>query len=199
MNKTKSLLILAAALCALPVMAQQKRVASTGGNSLHETTSTVIGDRRTGCRVTITYGRPSTKDPRTGAERKIWGTFADKALIPYGRAWRMGADEATMLITQQPLRFGETTIPAGAYTLYMVPEENGPSKLAFSKRLGQWGVPVDESQDVARVDLKKETVDKPSELFTIVIEKDAATTNGGIIKMTWENTQFSLPFTVVKD
>lgn len=201
MNTTKSLLLLAAALCALPVTAQpqQKRAASTGGNSPHETTSTVIGDRRTGCRVTITYGRPSIKDPRTGAERKIWGTFADKALVPYGKAWRMGADEATMLITQQPLKFGDTTIPAGAYTLYLVPDENGPSKLAFSKRLGQWGVPVDETQDVARVDLKKETLEKTAELFTMAVEKDPGSTTAGIIRLMWENTQFSAAFTVVKE
>src|ERR1700733_3498174 len=118
-----------AAACTLTLSAQQPRVASSGGASPHETISTVIGDRRTGDRVTITYGRPFSKD------RKIWGT-----LMPYGKAWRMGSDEATLLITQQPISFGETTVPAGAYTLYMVPAENGASKLAISKQIGQWGV-----------------------------------------------------------
>ena len=57
--------------------------------------------------------------------RKIWGTSEDKALVPSGKAWRLGSDEATLLVTQQPLAFGDTTIPAGAYTLYMVPQETG--------------------------------------------------------------------------
>ena len=34
-----------------------------------------------------------------------------------------------MLLTQQPLAFGDTVIPAGAYTLYIVPSEHGTSKL----------------------------------------------------------------------
>src|SRR4051812_41875438 len=120
-------LIAAVLLTAMPLVAQQ-RAASTGGASPHETTSTVIGDRRTGCRVTITYGRPYSKDPRSGNMRKIWGTKEEKALEPYGSAWRLGSDEATLLITQQPLAFGDTVIPAGAYTLYMVPSDSGASK-----------------------------------------------------------------------
>lgn len=191
MNKIKSVIaITALVLCALPSPAQQKRVNSTGGNSPHETLSTVIGDRRTGCRITITYGRPYTKDPRSGEERKIWG-----GLVPYGKAWRLGADEATVLITQQPLAFGETKIPAGAYTLYMVPDETGASKLAISTKLGGWGIPVDEAHDLARVELKKETLDKPVDQLTIGIEK-SSTGNGGTIKISWETAQFSVPFTV---
>jgi hypothetical protein len=191
MNKSRFALLFAAALVAGPALAQQ-RAASTGGASPHETTSTVIGDRRTGCRVTITYGRPYTKDPRSGEPRKIWGT-----LVPYGKAWRMGSDEATLLVTQQPLVFGDTVIPAGAYTLYMVPEESGASKLVFSKRLGQWGVPVDEKNDLARVDLKKEALEKSVDQFTMAIANDTAA-GGGVIKLMWENTQFSVPFTVQK-
>lgn len=174
----------------ISLQAQQKRAASTGGNSPHETTSNVIGDRRTGCRVTVSYGRPFMK------ERKIWGSAEEKALVPNGKAWRLGSDEATLLVTQQPLAFGETTIPAGAYTLYMVPAEGG-SKLAISTNLGGWGVPVDESHDLARVDLKKETAEKPVEQLTIAIEKDSAGT-GGAIKISWDTAAFSASFTVKK-
>jgi hypothetical protein len=187
-----NLTLMAILISALPVLAQQKRVASSGGVSPHETISTVIGDRRTGCRVTVTYGRPFTKDPKTGEPRKIWG-----GLVPWDKADRLGADEATLLITQQPLMFGETTVPAGAYTLYIVPSTNGPSKLAISTSIGKWGVPVDEKHDLARVDLKKDTLDKEVDQLTIGIDKDAAGT-GGVLKIMWENTQFSAPFTVKK-
>ncbi len=89
MNKLKSLLVIAiVALGVLPLMAQQKRL------SPHETISAVID----GNRVTIVYGRPYTKNPRSGEVRKIWG-----GLVPYGKVWRTGADEATLLITQKPL------------------------------------------------------------------------------------------------
>ena len=125
--------ILAAVILAsaAPLLAQQaKRVASTGGTSPHETTSAVID----GCRVTITYGRPFTKDPKTGDARKIWG-----GLVPWDKAWRTGSDEATLLVTQKPLVIGDTTIPAGAYTLYTVPSESG-GKLDISKNLGAWEI-----------------------------------------------------------
>jgi hypothetical protein len=166
---------------------QGPRAASTGGRSAHETTSAVIDQNR----VTITYGRPTSKNPRSGEVRKIWGT-----LVPYGKAWRMGSDEATTLITQKAITIGETTIPAGAYTLYMVPEENGTSKLAFSKTLGGWGVPVDEKNDLVRVDLKKDAVETAVEQFTMAVEKNSA--GGGLIKMKWENTEYSVAFAVAK-
>jgi hypothetical protein len=188
MKKLTSLLIIAATLIsALPLLAQQKKAASTGGNSPHETTSAVID----GSRVTITYGRPFTKDPKTGEPRKIWG-----GLVPWDKAWRTGSDEATLLVTQQPLVIGETTIPAGAYTLYSVPSESGTSKLAFSTKLGAWGAPVNEKDDLARVDMKKETLEKPVDQFTMAVAKNPS--GGGVIKLMWENTQFTVPFTVKK-
>src|ERR1044071_9731045 len=110
MNKIKSILITIALLAStLPMLAQQNRV------SPHETISAVID----GSRVVVVYGRPYTKAPRGGADRKIWG-----GLVPYGQPWRMGSDEATTLLTQKSLEIGGKTIPAGAYTLYMLPVEN---------------------------------------------------------------------------
>jgi hypothetical protein len=166
---------------------QQKRAASTGGFSPHETTSAVID----GCRVTITYGRPFTKDPKTGEARKIWG-----GLVPWDKAWRTGADEATVLIAQKPIMFGDTLVPAGAYTLYTIPSESGTSKLAISKNLGAWGVPVDEKNDLARVDMKKGAAEKPTDQLTMAVAKNPD--GGGLIKLTWEDTQFTVPFTAKK-
>jgi len=189
MNQLKSVFIIAAlALSASPLMAQQKRV------SPHDTISTVID----GNRVTIVYGRPYTKDPKTGEARKIWGT-----LVPYGKIWRTGSDEATLLITQKPIAFGETTIPAGAFTLWTLPNEDGTAKLVINKQIGQWGASrgdpkeiYNETLDVARIDLKKDSLDKPVDQFTMAIEKNSS--GGGLLKMTWESTQFSVPFTVKK-
>ncbi len=168
------------------------RVASTGGTSPHETTSAIIGERRTGNRVTITYGRPFRADPKTGAARPIWG-----GLVKWDKPDRLGADEATLLLTQQPIQFGDTVIPAGAHTLYLIPSETGVSKLAFSSNLGKWGVPVDETKDVARIDLKKESLETPVEQLTITVANDAAA-GGGVIRIAWDTTQFSAPFTVRK-
>jgi len=197
MKTLRSFAILAAAasLGAASLLAQQPaspRVNSTGGKSPHETTSAVIGDRKTGDRVTITYGRPYTKDPKTGEPRKIWG-----GLVKWDEPYRLGADEATLLLTEKPLVIQGTTIPAGAYTLYSVPSEKGPSKLVFSSTVGKWGDPVDEAHDLARFDLVKSTLDKPVDQLTISVANDKAA-GGGVLKIAWETTQFSLPFAVAK-
>jgi hypothetical protein len=189
MNKafaTLALLVLTAG--AGSALAQNApRAASTGGNSPHETTSAVID----GNRVTISYGRPFTKHPKTGEVRKIWG-----GLVPYGQAWRLGADEATLLLTQKAITLGGVEVPPGAYTLYMVPEETGASKLAISKTLGGWGVPVDEKNDLARVELTKANASAPVDQLAIAVTKNPA--GGGLIKVSWENAEYSVPFSVKK-
>jgi hypothetical protein len=176
---------------AAPAGAVQPTPAPRARVSPHETIQATIGGRG-GPRVTITYGRPYSKDPKTSEIRKIWG-----GLVKWDKADRLGADEATLLLTQQPLAFGDTVIPAGAYTLYIVPSESGTSKLAFSSNLGKWGIPVDETKDVARVDLKKDTISQSVDQLTLAIVNDQAT-GGGVITIQWETTQFSAPFTIKK-
>jgi hypothetical protein len=168
--------------------------AGTGGNTPHATTSEVIGpNRANGSRVTVTYGRPFLKHPRTGEVRKVWG-----GLVPWDKANRLGADEATTLIAQHDLEIAGTKVPAGAYTLYIVPSESGTSKLAFSKKIGDWGVPVDEKNDLARFELKKETIPATVEQLTIAIVNGPPESLTGTIRISWETTQFSLPFAVKK-
>ena len=151
-----------------------------------------ISARLDGNRVTIVYGRPYSKDPKTGQIRQIWGT-----LVPYGKVWRTGADEATLLLTQQPLELGGTLIPAGAYTLYTLLAEDGSAQLLINKKLGQWGAdPYDATQELAKVALTREPLASQLDQFTMAIEKNPA--GGGLLKLMWENTQFSVPFTVKK-
>jgi hypothetical protein len=73
----------------------------------------------------------------------------------------------------------------------MLPEETGASKLIVNKQLGQWGMQYEAAQDLARIDLKKDSVEPAVPQFTISV-------NGGVLKLTWENTQFSVPFAVAK-
>ena len=182
MNKSLCLLVVLTTvlLATLPftAQAQQKRL------SPHETISTVVN----GNRVTVVYGRPYTTKPGTTVARKIWG-----GLIPYDKVWRLGADEATLLITQKALVIGGATVPAGAYTLFLLPAADGTAKLIISKQIGQWGEEYDPAQDLARVDLTKTTLAQPVNQFTLEILKSPA---GGAIQISWEDTAFSIPFTV---
>lgn len=197
-----SVLVLAALLGASQLAAQPAPTpaqpmaprAARGRLSPHETISAYVGgDRRSGALITISYGRPFSAKGGVGEIRKIWG-----GLVKWDKADRLGADEATLLVTPLPLVIGETAIPAGAYTLYIVPSETGVSKLAFSSNIGKWGIPVDEKHDIARVDLKKSTIENRVDQLTLALANDPATPGGGVLTITWENTQFSLPFTVKK-
>ena len=181
LNKITLTIIASSLVGAIPLMAQQKRT------SPHETISKQINDGL----VVVVYGRPYIKDPKSGEARKIWG-----GLVPFGKVWRTGADEATLLVTQKPLTFGDTTVPAGAYSLFTLPTEDGGAKLIVSKQLGEWGAyTYDEKQDLARIDLKKETLPSPVDEFTMALDKDGS---GGVLKLMWETTGYSVPFTVTK-
>ena len=128
--------------------------------------------------ITIDYSRPSLKGRKVGQE-----------LAPYGKVWRTGANEATALNTAIDLNIGGAKVPAGKYTLYALPSE-GTWKLIINKQTGQWGTQYDESQDLARVDMKKTSLPQSVEQFTISFDKkDENTAN---LNLDWENTRVSV-------
>jgi hypothetical protein len=155
-----------------------------GRLSPHETVGVNLGGRV----ITITYGRPFSRAPRGGDMRTIWGS-----LVPWGEAWRLGADEATLIVTPAPLVFGSTTIPAGAYTLYMMPQETGTSELVFSRNIGKWGIPVDTTSDVARVPLTKSTLSPANDQLKLTFTEAGGTVT---LNIQWEATQYSASFTL---
>jgi hypothetical protein len=132
-----------------------------------------------GQKITIDYGRPSARG------RKIMG-----GLVPYGQVWRTGANAATGLDTPVDLVIGDTTVPAGKYTLYSL-VNNGSWKLIINKQAGQWGTEYDQSQDLARVDMKVSKTDVPVEQFTISWKETGP--NKADLIMEWENTRASVP------
>lgn len=154
----------------------------------------------------IVYGRPHTIKPGTTVVRKIWG-----GLVPWGKIWRTGADEATLLITQQPIVLGGANVPAGCYTLWTLPNEDGTAKLIVNKQIGQWGEDpkdptndkapnsvYDPGNDLVRVDLKKSDLDKSVDQFTMAVARDPDVQGGGLIELKWETTQYAVAFTVAK-
>jgi hypothetical protein len=170
------LIIPALLLSASPLVAQDKPRVSP-----HETVNATVGDAK----ITIVYGRPYSKDPKSGEKRKIWG-----GLVPFGKVWRMGADEATLLTTDKAIAIAGNDIAPGTYSLYLWPEEGG-AKLIVNKQTGQWGTKYDEKQDLVRIDLKKEAAAKPVDQFTIAVDN-------GVLKLMWEDTQYSAPIAAKK-
>jgi hypothetical protein len=125
--------------------------------------------------IKIDYSRPSMKG------RKIFGD-----LVPYGKVWRTGANEATAFSTPIDLTIGGTKVPAGNYTLYSLPTDNS-WKLIINKQTGQWGTEYDEKQDLARIDMKVSKTAQPVEQFTISFDKTGQDSANLILE--WENTR----------
>ena len=134
-----------------------------------------------GAALSIEYGRPSLK-----------GRAVGKEVATNGKPWRTGADEATTLKTDKPLKFGTLAVPAGTYTLYTLPGET-EWQLIVSKKTGQWGVPYPEGQDLGRVPMKVGKTSAPVEQLTIAVDDTPA---GGTLRVEWGSTSASVPFTV---
>jgi hypothetical protein len=149
--------------------------------SPHESTAGTID----GATLTITYGRPSQRG------RKIVG-----GLVPYGEIWTPGADEATTLKTSQPLRIGNVLVPAGEYSMWMLPTPTEWT-LFLNKNPDLYHTANRNTRlDLPRIRLLKRTIDDPTERLTFAIEQNPSG-SGGVIKMLWENTELVAPVTLV--
>lgn len=148
------------------------------GGSPHVRTEWTID----GASLSIEYGQPSLKG-RT-----------DAALMPNGQPWRVGADEATVLKTDKPLKFGTLTVEPGTYTLNAEPGEK-QWQLIVGKlsKPGQWGVPYNASLEIGRAPMSVTAAKSPVEQLKISIDD---TPKGGTLKVEWGSKVALIPFTV---
>jgi hypothetical protein len=114
-----------------------------------------------GAEIMIDYGRPAKRG------REIWGK-----LVPYDTTWRLGANAATQFRTDKDLDIGGVHVPAGFYTLWLLPTETR-SWLIVNKQTGQWGTAHDRSQDIARIPLQPHmNLPQSEERFHIFVQGD---------------------------
>lgn len=116
--------------------------------------------------------------------REIYGS-----LVPYGKVWRTGANEATTFVPSTEVEVGGKAVPAGSYTIFTVPNQNEWT-LIINKKTGEWGIPYKyESDELARVPMKVSKLDSPVENFTISYEKSG---NGCTMNIEWATTRASV-------
>ncbi|MGH7500029.1 MAG: DUF2911 domain-containing protein [Gemmatimonadales bacterium] len=136
-----------------------------------------------GAHLVVDYGRPWKRG------RTIFG-----GVVPWSRVWRAGANAATQFTTDANLHVEHQVIPAGSYTLWVLPEPTG-AKLIVNRQTGQWGTEYDASKDLLRLDLLRDTLPVPLDEFTIAI---APRDSGGVLTLSWDATAYALPFTVAR-
>jgi hypothetical protein len=132
-----------------------------------------------GKNITVDYSAPSKRG------RTIMGE-----LVPYGKVWRTGANAATTFVTEGDLMLGSLHVPAGKYTLYTIPGEKNWT-LIVNKQNGQWGTNYDEKQDLGRVQMNVKPVKDAVETFVIGVKEVGK--KSGLLTLTWENTEASVP------
>lgn len=119
----------------------------------------------------IVYCRPSARG------RKMIG-----GKEPYGSVWRTGANAATTIEFDKPVKIEGKNLPAGKYALFTIPNEDEWTIIINKDYKQQGAYNYDEKKDVLRVSVKPKKTDKFVETFTITPEKDR-------ISMKWENTE----------
>lgn len=114
-------------------------------------------------------------------------------LIEYDKVWRLGANEATEIEFFQNVKFGETKVKKGRYTLYCIPTAEKWT-LILNKDTDCWGSFIyDPKKDVARADVAVEKQDSITESFSLFFEK----TDGGFsLNIGWDNVKVTLPVDV---
>lgn len=139
--------------------------------------------RRVGeANVWIDYSRPGARG------RPIWG-----ALVPYGRVWRMGANDAAHLSTDRPLQIGDVTVQPGTYTLFLLPHDQNNWELIINRRTGISGLDHEQAQDVGRTRLQMGSLGAPYEWFTVDI---ATLPQGPELQIGWDRMLARVPIRV---
>lgn len=138
-----------------------------------------------GVDMSVVYCRPFKKN------RLIFGEEKDDALVPYGKYWRLGANEATEITFSKDVLFADKPVTAGRYRMYAVP--NATSwQVSLNNELGKWGaLEPDYEKDVIKVDVPA-TNDAPEsvEQFTITFTNDSTAAQ---MNFAWDKTLVSIP------
>ncbi|HMQ01148.1 MAG TPA: DUF2911 domain-containing protein [Cyclobacteriaceae bacterium] len=115
-------------------------------------------------KLEVSYNRPWKKD------RVIFG-----GLVPYGKVWRTGANEASTFSSNKEISIKGKTLKPGKYSLWTIPEADYWT-IIFNTQTGQWGINAKgEANRVAERDALQVIVpavfqEKVFEQFTISFE-----------------------------
>lgn len=157
-------------------------VLTTRSHSPLDTAETSIGDLS----VKVVYCQPFKKG------RLIFGNEADDALVPYGKYWRLGANEATEITFSHDINFAGNPIPAGGYRMYVVPNSDS-WEVSLNSQLGEFGYfEPDYDLDVLKASVPVGSSSDELEQFTIRFANDSTGTQ---MNMMWDKVVVSVPIT----
>lgn len=160
-SRLKTFLKIGAAVIALVVIIVLVMRYNTKAHSPEDTVTYNDGNLE----LEVFYNRPYKK------ERKIFGS-----LVPYGKVWRTGANEATTFTTNQDILVDGSLLKKGKYTLWTIPQKDS-WKVIFNSKMYPWGINLDEEAyrnpkfDELVVEIGVNELDESLEQFTIFFDE----------------------------
>jgi len=134
--------------------------------------------------VKVVYCQPFKKG------RKIFGTEEQEALLPYGKYWRLGANDATEITFSKAVSFAGEPVPAGSYRMYAVPNADD-WEISLNSALGEWGAwEPDYSLDVIKVNVPTSANSEAMEQLTIKLVDSADQID---MNLMWDDVMVSVP------
>ena len=134
-----------------------------------------------GTEITIRYFRPVLR-----------GRTAFPGVVNWGRTWTPGADSATRIETTGALDIEGKSLPAGKYSIWVIPEEKDAWTVIFNRSADAFHLTYEESQDALRLQARATTSSQPVETLEFsfpLVDADSA-----IMQLQWGG--FVLPLHV---
>ena len=128
--------------------------------------------------IKVVYGRPKS------SQAKVFGD-----LVPYGKIWHTGANEATEIKFYQDVMFGNKYVKAGTYVLYSIPDKDFWTVI-LNKKTDTYGAYFyNPEEDVARIKVPANSA-KPIDVFSIGF---LTKKYGSQLVLAWGETRVKVP------
>ena len=163
-------------IASLPALAQVKTPAASPKATFTQTVG--LTD------VTVEYSRPSAKG------RIVFGE-----LEPFGKLWRTGANQNSMITFSDDVIINGQTLKKGKYAIFATPRVES-WEVVFYTDTENWGTPKtwDESKVALKTTVKPEFLNRHVESFTISINN--LDNDFAHLELSWEKTIVAIRFDV---
>ncbi len=119
--------------------------------------------------IVINYAQPAVKG------RKIWGD-----LVPFGKVWRTGANNATIITLDKDVKIEGQALKSGKYAIFTIPNADEWT-IIFNSKSDQWGAySYSDKDDVLRVKVKPGKAAAFTERMTFAVDTK-------MVNLAWEN------------
>ncbi|HDZ03627.1 hypothetical protein LCGC14_0128110 [marine sediment metagenome] len=140
-------------------------------------------------KIIIEYSRPSARG------RTLFGNQenGEPGLVPYGRIWRVGANESTKISFDSDVIIDNQELKKGIYALYAFPEKD-QWQIVFHNNSTHWGdgrTNYNPKEDALRILVLPIKTHDFQETF--LISFDELDHNRASMIWSWGNTQISIP------